>query len=199
MKTRYVREVLLVDRGLVEGAEDLIQEAEGTLRPDDETAEVTTGRELKKVETLDVDDLNTREVAERLDDAVVLVVHDERTAALAVTAVPELALARAELARVGNLDDVGVRLKGLEERDSLLRLLERLDGRRDNEGDLLDLLDAVAAGENERRERGRSEGGDGGEAALALVHLDVPLAPGLGGREHATATAHVTERGLLEL
>ena len=48
-----------------------------------------------------------------------------------------------------DLDDVGVRLEGLEESDSLLRLLERLDGRRDNEGDLLGLLNAVAAGENE--------------------------------------------------
>jgi hypothetical protein len=31
---------------------------------------------------------------------------------------------------------------------------------------------------------------------LALVHLDVPLAPDLGGSEHATGTAHVTEGGL---
>ena len=31
---------------------------------------------------------------------------------------------------------------------------------------------------------------------LALVDLDVPLAPDLGGSEHATGTAHVTEGGL---
>ena len=31
---------------------------------------------------------------------------------------------------------------------------------------------------------------------LALVDLDVPLAPDLGGREHAAGTAHVTEGGL---
>lgn len=31
---------------------------------------------------------------------------------------------------------------------------------------------------------------------LALVDLDVPLAPDLGRGEHATGTAHVTEGGL---
>lgn len=31
---------------------------------------------------------------------------------------------------------------------------------------------------------------------LALVNLDVPLAPDLGGSEHAAGTAHVTEGGL---
>lgn len=31
---------------------------------------------------------------------------------------------------------------------------------------------------------------------LALAELDVPLAPGLGGGEHAAGATHVTERGL---
>ena len=192
----HVHVVLLVDGRLVKGTEDLVKEGEGTLGPDDEAAEVTTGRELEEVESPDVDELNTRDVAERLDDALVLVIDDKRAAALAVTAVPELALARTELAGVGHLDNVRVRLEALEESDSLLGLGERLGLAGDDEGDLLDLLDAVATGQDERRESGRSEGGDDGEAALVLVHLDVPLAPGLGRREHATTTAHVTERGL---
>lgn len=35
-----------------------------------------------------------------------------------------------------------------------------------------------------------------GNVLLALVNLDVPLPPDLGGGEHATGTAHVTEGSL---
>lgn len=42
----------------------------------------------------------------------------------------------------------------------------------------------------------RSGRGEEKNSLLALVDLDVPLAPGLGGSEHATGTAHVTEGGL---
>ena len=61
---------------------------------------MTTGRELEEVEAADVDNLDTGEVAECLDDTIVLVVNDERATALAVTTVPELALASTELADV---------------------------------------------------------------------------------------------------
>ena len=156
----------------------------------------TDAPDAPPVEVIDVDELDTREVTERLDDAVVLVVNDEGTTALAVTAVPELALTGAELARVGNLNDVGVRLKGLEEGNSLLGLLERLGSGANNERNFLDLLNAVTTSENEGRESISGKGRDNGETALVLVHLDVPLAPDLGGGEHATTTAHVTEGSL---
>lgn len=38
--------------------------------------------------------------------------------------------------------------------------------------------------------------GSSENSLLALVNLDVPLAPDLGRGEHATGTAHVTEGGL---
>lgn len=188
--------VLLVDGSLVEGAEDIIEEGEGTLGPDDETAEVSSGSELEEVEAADVDELNTGKVAEGLDDTVVLVVDNEGATALAVATVPELALSSTDLAGVGDLDNIGVGLQGLEEGDSLLGLGESLDLGSDNEGNLLDLLDAVATSENEGRQSRSSESGDDGESALVLVDLDVPLAPGLGGGEHATTPAHVTEGSL---
>jgi len=87
-------------------------------------------------------------------------------------------------------------MKGLEEGHGLLGLGERLCNRSNNQGDLLDLLDAVTMGEDKQR-RGRSgKGRDNGEAALVLVHLDVPFAPSFGGCEHATSTAHVTNSSL---
>jgi hypothetical protein len=185
-----------VDRGLVEGAEDIVEEGEGTLGPDDESAEMSTGGELEEVEAANVDKLNTGEVAEGLDDTVILVVNNEGTTALTVAAVPELTLAGTELARVGDLDDVSVGLQGLEKSDGLLGLLEGLDIGGDDEWNLLDLLDAVATSEDEGRKSRSGESGDDGETALVLVDLDVPLAPGLGGSEHTTAPAHVTEGSL---
>ena len=150
--TENLHIVLLEGRCLIEGAENLIEKSECTRRPDDETSEVATRSQLEEVEAPDVDELNTREVAESLDDTIVLVVDNERTAALAMTAVPELALTRAELAGVGHLHDIRVRLELLEESDSLLSLLEALNSRVHYEGNLGNLLDAVTPGENEGRE-----------------------------------------------
>jgi hypothetical protein len=188
--------VLLVDRGLVEGTEDVIEQSKGTLGPDDETSKVATWSELEEVEPPDVDDFNTRKVAEGLDDAVVLIVDNKRTTALTVAAVPELSLAGTQLAGGGDLHNIGMRTQSLEEGDGLLGLVEGLDLGGNDKGNLLDLLNAVTTSENEGRKSGGSESRDDGESALVLVDLDVPLPPGLGGGEHATTPAHVTEGGL---
>jgi len=51
----------------------------------------------------------------------------------------------------------------------------------------------VAAGEDEGRDGGGGEGGGDGDTAEVDVDAAVPAAPDLGGREHASATAHVAE------
>lgn len=188
--------VFLQDGGLVESTEDLIEKGKGTLGPDDETTDVATGSELEKVESPDVGELNTGQVPEGFDDTVVLGVDNERATTLTVSAPPELSLTSTELARVGDLDDVTVSLDGLQESDGLFCFLVGLDGGRDNEGNLGDFLDTVTAGKDEGGECRGGKRRDNGEAALVLVDLDVPFAPDLGGSEHATATAHVTERSL---
>ena len=92
--------IFLEGRWAVEGSEDLIKESESTLGPNDETAKVTTGSELKEVKSLDVGKFDAGDVAECLYDAVVLAVHDERAAALAVAAVAHLSLSGTEFTRV---------------------------------------------------------------------------------------------------
>ncbi len=188
--------VLLMYSCLIEGTKDIVKESKCSLSPDDKATDVTTRCELEKVEMADVDNLNARQVAECLDDATVLIEDHERTAALAMAAITHLSLTSATLARVGHLDDVTVCMKGLEKGNGLLGLFEGLDRIADDEGNLLDLLDTVAAREDERRKRGSGKGRDRRKAALVLVHLDVPSAPGLRRGEHATTAAHVTERGL---
>ena len=50
--------------------------------------------------------------------------------------------------------------------------------------------------DDQRGERGHSDIGGGGEAALVLFHLNIPLTPDLGRREHTITTADVTKCGL---
>lgn len=179
--------LLLVDR--VEGGN-------GRLGPDDESTNVTTRGELEEVEGLNGAGLDTGDVLESPDDTLVLGVDDEGTPPLPVPPVPHLTLTGPDLPRVGNLGDVGVGSDSLEELDSSLGLVGGLDGRREDEGDLLDLLDPVASGEDKRGKSRGSEGRSNGVSSLVLVHLDVPLPPGLGRGEHSTTSAHVTESGL---
>lgn len=188
--------VLLECGGLVEGSEDFIKEAEGALGPDNETSEMSSRGELEEVQSPDVDELNTGQVAESLDNTVVLIVDDKRTTALTMSAVPEFSFAGTDFAGVGNLDDISVGVEGLEESDGLLGLGEGLSGILNNKGNFLDFLDAVTTGENERGESRGSKGRNNSKAALVLVDLDVPFAPSLGRGEHASTTAHVTEGSL---
>ena len=191
--------VLLVGGNLVKGAEDFIKKTKGGLSPDNEAADVTTRGQLKEVEPAHVDEFNTGKIAESLHDALILAINNERAASLTVAAVAELSLSSTELARVGDLDDIRVSLEGLEEGDSLLCLGEGFNGRLDNKRNLLNLLDAVAAGENKGGKGRSSEGRHNSETALVLVNFDVPLAPGFGRGEHTTTTAHVTEGSLARI
>lgn len=190
------REALLQGRGLVVGAEELVELLDSVLGPDAEAANVSTGSELEQVQAANVDELNTGDVAEGLDDTLVLVVDDKGAAALGVAAVTDLANTSTELARVRDLDNVVVGLEGLEESNGLLGLGERLSGARDNKGDLLNLLDAVTTGEDKRRHGSGSQSRSSSVTLLVLVGLDEPTAPKLGRGEHATTTDHVTEGSL---
>jgi hypothetical protein len=89
---------LLLARLLAEGTKDLVEGLEGTLGPDDEAADVTTGGQLKQVQSANRGKLHTGDVAEGLGDARVLGVHHQGTAADNMTAVAHLANARADLA-----------------------------------------------------------------------------------------------------
>ena len=188
--------VTLEGRSLLVSAEPLVEESEGPLSPDDKTSEVSSGGELEEVEGANVAGLDSGNVAEGANDSVVLVVDDEGSATLAVLASTCLSLSGADLLGRDDLGDVGVGVEALESSDGSLGLGDGLDAGSDDEGDLRDGLDAVTAGEDEGGKGGRGDGGDGGEALLVEVHLDVPLAPDLGRCEHATTTAHVSERGL---
>lgn len=91
---------MLLGRLLAESAEDTIQSLKGILGPDNEAADVTTRGKLEKVQSLHRADVDTRDVAEGLRNAIILVVDNERATANDVAAVAHLANTSADLARV---------------------------------------------------------------------------------------------------
>lgn len=195
-------EVPLVSRRSGGGAVDLVKSLESGRGPDDESAEVTTRGELEEVEGRDGGGLNTGDVAEALDELLAIdlgVVDNQRTTALAVAAATELTLTGTELLGVLDLLEVSTGADGLEEGEgsgSAGNGAALNESRVDNQGNLGDGHDLVATGEQKRGGGGSSQGRAGGISLLALVDLDVPLAPDLGRGEHATRSAHVTEGGL---
>lgn len=196
-KAQYcVQVVVLADGSLIKGTINLVEQLEGALSPDDKATKVTTGSELKEVQAVHIGDLNTRQVAECLGDALVLAVHDKRTTTLAVATVPHLALTSTKLPRIRDLDNISVCTESLKQRNGFLSLGDLLGISRNDERDLLDLFNAVSAREDEGGKSRCGEGRNNSVASLVLVHLDVPLAPGFGRSEHTPTTAHITERSL---
>ncbi len=174
------------------GAEEGIQLLEGSLGPDDQTTEVTSGSEGEEIELVDVGEGDTRQVAEGAANTVVLVVDDKGSLALDVAAVAELADSRADLARVLALLDVLVQAELLEEADGILGLLEGLDTIVNDDWDLRNVRNLVSTSLDEGWE-GRSGDGAGGSVTLLVdVDLLVPSAPDLGWGEHASLAAHVS-------
>ena len=157
---------------------DVVEGAESGRRPDDEAAKVTTGSELEEVEGVHGAGLDTGDVAEGLDKRLAVglrVVDDERAAALAEAAVTELTLTGTDLAGLLDLGEVGTGAEGLEEGDGSLGLGDGvvLEGFGvDDERDLGDLSDAVAAGEEEGGD-GRSSQGRGSSEAPECVSIQL--------------------------
>lgn len=188
--------------GLGDGAVDLVKSLKGAGGPDDEAAKVTTGSKLEEVEGVDGAGLDTRDVAEALDEVLAVglgVENDEGTTALAVAAATELALTGTELLGALDLIQVGASTDGAEESQgagSLDDSVRANDLGVNDAGNLGDGHDVVTTGHQERGDGRGSQGRAGSIALLALVDLDVPAAPDLGRSEHAARTAHVTESGL---
>lgn len=168
-------EILLQGGGLGGGAVDLVEGLEGGRGPNDEPAKVTTGGQLQQVQGVDGGGLNTSQVAEALDELLAVhlgIVNDEGTAALAVAAATELALAGAELLGALDLLQIGPGTDSLQETESSGGLGESgtvESSRVDNEGHLRDGHDLVTAGEEERGNGGGSQGGGGSETPRKML------------------------------
>ena len=199
---RRDQEVALQLAGLGGATVDGVERCESGRRPDHEAAEVASGSELEEVEGVDRAGLDAGDVAEGEHEVFAILfrlIDDEGPTALLVTAATELAFASAQLARILDFLELRGSAYSGEQCDGLGGLLDGAVGECGGGYDKRDFRDGadVMATSHEQSSGGRS--GDsrcGGEALLAKVDLLVPLAPDLGGCEHATGSAHVTEGGL---
>jgi len=184
--------------GIGVGAVDLVKSLESIRGPDDETTAVCTRGELEKVETSDLAEIDTRDVTEGTGQAALVVVVDhKRTTTLDVTTTTPLALASTDATRGDDTFDIIVSTDGLEALDGILGLLDLGDRVvADHDGDLLDVLDAVAASDHEGGDGRSSDGRDDGIATELQVHTTVDATEGGLGRVHVTTTSHVTESSL---
>ena len=175
---------------------DLVQRVEGGLRPDAEASHVTSRGELEKVQAVDAAEFDTRQVAEGKLDAVVLGVNDERTTAHGVSAVTHLTLTGTNLLGVAGLLDIVEGTNGGEDILSGRSLLSGFDGGIEDKRNFRDFVDNVSTGHDKGGDSGGGQSRGNSVSLLANVDLLVPLAPGLGGCEHASSTAHVSESSL---
>lgn len=59
---------VLLEGGVSVGSEELVKGSEGALSPDDESSELTTRSKLEEVESVDIDDFDSGDVSECLDE-----------------------------------------------------------------------------------------------------------------------------------
>ena len=84
------------------GSVYFVESLEGTLGPDNESSEVTTGGEVKEVHPVDVQEGNSGQITEGFGDTVVFGVDDQGSLAHGVSSVSDLADTSPDL----NRDDV---------------------------------------------------------------------------------------------
>lgn len=174
------------------GLVDAVESVESTLGPDDEPAQNGAWGELVEGKAGDALDINTWDVPESLDNALVLVVNDKWALAGLEGGTPHAALGGTVVLAVDDLGNIGVGLDGLEEGDGILGLLDLLDFVGDDDWDFGEFLDLVAAGFDEGGDGGSGDGG--GNSITPLLDRDWAEPAALGGwwLEAVTATAEVS-------
>lgn len=181
--------VLLGALATVEGIEVL----ESLLGPDEEATDVTTRAEGEDVELVDLAEADTGDVAEGLDDVVLVLVDDHGSETADVLTAASLTGTTADLSGADDSLDILVGTDLLEESDSVLGLDDGVDVVVDDKRDFVDLLDSVTAGHDEGGDGGGGEAGDESVSALVQVDVSVPSSPDLGRSEHTALTTHVGE------
>lgn len=117
---RRQKEVPLELGSLSGGAVDLVQSGERRRSPDAESAQVSTGSELEKVQGVNGACLDTGNVAESLGNVLSIllgIVDDERTTTLTVSSTSHLTLTGANLPALAHLLQITTGTDAVEERD----------------------------------------------------------------------------------
>lgn len=177
--------------------EDVVDGSESAFSPDDEATELTSGGEFQKVESVDVSNGDTWDVAESLSEFDVFSAgDDEGTLASVVTIVSPLATATAEGAGIDDAFNVFEGADSAEPGNGVLGAFNVFNGIVEDEGEFVDAINTMTTGLDEGNDCGGSEGRADGVTFLGHIDATMPSSPGLQGGEHATLAALVAERTL---
>lgn len=153
-RTRQVEAVLKFGALLV-CAEDRIQLLEGTLGPDDESAQVATRSQVQQRQVINQSKLNTRKISESLVESLGDIIDDQRTSSLSVSSISGFAHTTADLLRISCLFNI---IHGTDLSQSGLGVFSAgnaVQRVRYNQRKFRDVFDAVATGHDEgRKSRG---------------------------------------------
>lgn len=186
--------VLLFSGSISVGTEDGVQGRESGFSPNNKSAELTSGGEFQKVQTVDVGNGDSGHVSEGLGEFDVFGAdNDEGTLTGVVAVVSPLATAASEGAGVDNAFDVFEGADAAEPGDGVLGSFDVFNGVVEDKGQFVDAIDSVTAGLDEGDDGGGSDGRADGVTLLGHIDTTVPSSPGFQGGEHATLSALVTE------
>ena len=127
---------------------------------------------------------------------LILIEDDEGTFLHDTLPIPHFTLASPEPLGLVDLLNIGIGLAFLQENMGLLGFGVGLDLVGDNQRELSDVIDAVTFSHDKGRNTGGGDSRGDGVALLGYVDLAMPASISLGGSEHVTSAAHVTESTL---
>jgi len=177
------------------GSESVIEGFESVTGEDDETSYGTTGGELEEVESVDVADINTGQVAGSfLDVEVGISVDDEGSSSVGETSISVFSLSSSQFLGLADTLKIGLGTEAVEGREESSGGVEVEAF--SNKWEFGDIHNSVSLGKDEGcAGRGGKSGGNG-VSLLVEVGFSVPFSPDLEGSEHASFTALITEGSL---
>jgi len=157
---------------------------------------MTSGSHPSKIKIVNTECRQTGNIIEGLNATLILLEDEQRSSLAPEPGGPVLTLARSSTLRIYSLLYILPGSGFLEESHGLLGLQVGLDVIRDDQGDFINTLDSMSFGHDKSGNGSSSDGRRQSKPLLFLSDKPVPSPPDLGGGEHTTSTAHVTESTL---
>ncbi|XP_075392847.1 polyamine-modulated factor 1-binding protein 1 [Tenrec ecaudatus] len=168
----------------------------GTFSPNAETPHVPTRSKFQSIQFADIEQSNSGDVPEGLDDTIVFVVDNAGSPALDPLTVPHFALARSHSLRCIDRLDIIPGLKFLKKQNCLFGLLVAFYFVFDHQRKFRNFLNTMTFRHDEGGQGRGSQGRTDGVALLNCVHSPMPTAPGFGWCKHAASTTHISKSTL---
>ncbi len=158
---------------------------------------MTARSKILNVQSLDINDVDSRDVSQGSCQGLSLVVDDNQRSFLnSVLFASGLGNSASEGFSVDDSLDVLVAAESLKDLDDLFGLLDLVDLGVEDKWELRDLVDLVASGLDQWKDSSGSNSGGQGVSSHSQVDFSVPSSVGDDWEGHSSLSDHVTEGGL---